>query len=119
MNKLEMLNSFKQRFEGNLNPSLQSIKYCQTENSAIIELQFLNDPEIKSIDLKFIGGDLTENEDGTYKDILQMFNPEADIVDNAKLFLALDDYSFIMCIDDVLTEEAINKILAENEPQTK
>jgi hypothetical protein len=40
MDKLEMLNSFKQRFQDNLNPSLQSIKYCQTVDSAIIELKF-------------------------------------------------------------------------------
>ena len=58
MNKLEMLNSFKQRFQENLNPSLKSIKYCQSSDSAILELQFLNEPETKSIDLKFIGGEI-------------------------------------------------------------
>ena len=118
MDKLEMLNSFKQRFQENLNPSLQSIKYCQTVNSAILELQFLNDPETKSIDLKFIGGEITTNEDGSYEDMLPLFNPDTDIVDNAKLFLELDDYSLIMCIDDVLTQETIEHIVSRHE-QTK
>jgi hypothetical protein len=119
MNKLEMLNSFKQRFQENLNPSLQSIKYCQSSDSAILELQFLNEPETKSIDLKFIGGEITKNEDGSDKDILPLFNPNADIIDNANRLLELDDYSLIMCLDDVLTEDAIKQILAIHEPKTK
>jgi hypothetical protein len=119
MNKLEMLNSFKQRFQENLNPSLQSIKYCQTIDSAILELPFLNEPETKSIDLKFIGGEITKNEDGSDKDILPLFNPDADIVDNASRLLELDDYSLIMCLDNVLTEDAVKQILAIHEPKTK
>ena len=119
MNKLEMLDSFKQRFQENLNPSLQSIKYCQTVDSAILELQFLNEPEIKSIDLKFIGGEITKNEDGTDKDIIPLFNPDADFIDNANRLLELDDYSIIMCLDGILTEDAIKQILAIHEPSTK
>jgi hypothetical protein len=119
MNKLEMLNSFKQRFKKKLNPSLQSIKYCQTNDSAIIELQFLNNPEIKSIDLKFMGGDIIKNEDGTDKDILPLFNPDADIVDNASCLLQLDDYSLVMCLDDILNQESIEHIVAVNEHTIK
>lgn len=118
MNKLEMLNSFKQRFQENLNPSLQSIKYCQTGNCAIIELQFINNPAIKSIDLKFMGGEIIKNEDGTNKDILPLFNPDADIVDNASRLLQLDDYSLIMCLDDILNQDSIKHIVSVNE-QTK
>lgn len=114
-----MLNSFKQRFQEKLNPSLHSIKYCQTGDRAILELQFLNEPDTKSIDLNFIGGEITKNEDGTDKDILPLFKPDADIVDNANHLLELDDYSLIMCIDDVLNEDAIKQILAIHEPKTK
>jgi hypothetical protein len=119
MDKLEMLNSFKQRFQDNLNPSLQSIKYCQTVDSAIIELKFLNTPETKSIDLKFMGGEIIKNEDGTYKDILPLFNPDDDVVDNASRLLQLDDYSLIMCLDDVLKQETIEQILSRHEQTQK
>jgi hypothetical protein len=119
MDKLEMLNSFKQRFQDNLKPSLQSIKYCQTVDSAIIELKFLNTPETKSIDLKFIGGEIIKNEDGTYKDILPLFNPDDDVVDNASCLLQLDDYSLIMCLDDVLKQETIEQILSRHEQTQK
>ncbi len=113
-----MLNSFKQRFKENLNPNLQSIKYCQNSEYAIIELQFLNNPEIKSIDLKFMGGEIIKNEDGTDKDILPLFYPDADIIDNASRLLQLDDYSLIMCLDDILNQDAIKHIVSVNE-QTK
>ncbi len=110
-----MLNSFKQRFKEKLNPNLESIKYCQDQDKAIIELQFLNNPLIKSIDLKFMGGVIIKNDDGTDKDILPLFNPEVDIVDNANRLLKLDEYSIIVCLDNVLTQDAINYILAVEE----
>jgi hypothetical protein len=116
MDKLEMLNSFKQRFKENLNPSLQSIKYCQTLDSAMIEIQFLNNLETKSINLKFMGGEIIKNEDGTYKDILPLFNPDEDVVDNASCLLKLDDYSLIMCLDGILKQETIEQILSRHEP---
>jgi hypothetical protein len=119
MNKLEMLDSFKQRFKEKLNPSLQSIKYCQSIDSAILELQFLNEPETKSIDLNFIGGEITKNEDGTDKDILPLFNPDVDFIDNANRMLEMDDESLINCLDGILTEDAIKQILAIHEPKTK
>jgi hypothetical protein len=112
MDKLEMLNSFKQRFQENLNPSLESIKYCQNDDSAIIELQFLNNPEINLIDLKFMGGEIIEDNDRNDIDILPLFNPDADIVDNASCLLELDDYSLIMCLDDILNEDAIEHIVS-------
>ena len=118
MDKLEMLNSFKQRFSEQLNTELQSIKYCQNGEIATIELQFINKLEVKPINLNFIGGEIIKDEDGNDKDILPLFNPDADIVDNAKRLLELDDYSLIMCIDDLLNQDSIKRILSVNE-QTK
>jgi hypothetical protein len=69
--------------------------------------------------LKFIGGEITKNEDGSDKDILPLFNPDADFFDNVNRLLEMDDYSLIMCLDDVLTEIAIKQILAIHEPKTK
>jgi hypothetical protein len=39
-----------------------------------------------------------------------MFNPEADIADNAKSLVEFDNYSLINCIDNLFTEEAANEI---------
>jgi hypothetical protein len=114
MDKLEMLDSFKQRFQDKLNPNLESIKYCQHTTKSLVEIKLLNDPKITTIDLKFMGGEIIKNEDGTDKDILPLFNPDDDIVDNANRLLKLDDYSLINCLDVVLTKNAINNILAIN-----
>jgi hypothetical protein len=84
MEKLEMINSFKKRFHEELNPSIESIKYCQSDDRATVEIHFMNNTEFKFIDLNFMGGEITKNEDGTDKDILPLFDPEADIVDNTK-----------------------------------
>lgn len=113
-----MLNSFKQRFQENLNPSLQSIKYCQNTGRASVEMQFSDSADI-TIDLRFIGGEIIKNEDGTDKDILPLFNPDADIVDNANRLLRLDDYSLIMCLDNILNQESIKRIVAVYEQTDK
>ena len=110
-----MIQSFKKRFTDKLNPNLVSIKYCQNINSASIEIQFLSISEKQIIDLKFMGGEIIENEDGTFNDILPLFDPAADIVDNASAFLSLDDYSMVICTEDIFTKEAIEKIVSDNE----
>ena len=111
MDKLEMLQSFKQRFQEDLNASLQSIKYCQTDDCAFVELQFLNNPSIKSIDLDHMGGEIIKDENGNDKEILPLFNPDDDIVDNAIRLLQLDDYSIAICLDNILNQDAINHIV--------
>ena len=114
MEKLEMLPSFKKRFADNIKSSIQSIKYCQSDENATVEIQFSNSTEAKSIDLKFMGGEIIKDEDGTDKDILSLFDPDADIVDNAGRLLQLDDYSLIMCLDEILNQESINSIVAQH-----
>ena len=110
MQKLEIYDQFKKRFGEQLNPTLFSVKYCQSETKAVIELYFSNDPKLTRIDLDFMGGELIVDEDGNDKDILPLFDPDADVVDNAKRLIELDEYSLISCIDGLFTEEAANKI---------
>ncbi len=110
MQKLEIYDQFKKRFGEQLNPELHSVKYCQSETTAVIELYFNTDPSPNIINLDIMGGDITVDDDGNYKDILPLFEPEADVVDNAKRLIELNQYSLIMCIDGLLSEEAANKI---------
>ena len=110
MQKLEIYDQFKKRFGEQLNPTLFSVKYCQSETKAAIELNFSIEPKLTIINLDFMGGEITVDEDGKDKDILPLFDPEADVVDNAKRLIELDDYSLISCIDGLFTEEAADKI---------
>lgn len=108
-----MLPAFKQRFLQQLNPAILSIKYCQNDTRASVEMQFSDRPE-RTIDLDFMVGEIATDEDGVDKDILPLFRPEADIVDNATSLLQLDDISLIMCLSEILSQEAINIIVAAN-----
>jgi len=110
MQKLEIYDQFKKRFDNQLNPELYSVKYCQSETKAVIELYFSIEPKLTRINLDFMGGEITIDEDGKKKDILPLFNPEADVVDNAKRLIELDEFSLISCIHGLFTEEAANKI---------
>lgn len=110
MEKLEMFNSFKHRFGDQINPNVQSVKYCQNEEMASIEIQCSDQPDV-NVDLKFMGGEIVKGTDGSDKDIMPLFNPEADIVDNASRLLELDDYSLIMCLELILRKEAVKNIV--------
>jgi hypothetical protein len=111
MEKLEIIEQFKMKYGEWLNPDLFSTKYCQSEFSASVELYFNNKSNPEIVDLKFMGGEIVENGDDI--DILLLFNPQADIVDNARCLIELDPYSLIMCIDKIFTESAITKIIKE------
>lgn len=110
MQKLEILTQIKMKFGNQINPQLVEMKYCQTIKNAHIEMYFQNISTPLTIDLAFIGGEIVKDDKGNDADILQMFNPDADIIDNAKSFLGLDNYSLMMCIDNLYTEEAANSI---------
>ena len=110
MQRLEIYDQFRKRFGQQLNPALLSVKYCQSETKAVIELYFKSDSTPIIINLDFMGSEVIVDQDGINKDILPLFEPEDDVIDNAKRLLELDNYSLINCIDGLLTEEASNKI---------
>ncbi len=110
MEKLEILEQFVKKYGDKLNPELSAIKYGQTRTKAVVELYFKSYNEPFIINLDFMGGELVKDEDGKDIDILPLFDPEADIVDNATCFVELDDYSLIQCIDHLFTEAAANQI---------
>ena len=110
MDKLEMIPSIKQRFRNQLKPTIESIKYCQTTSMASVEIQYTNNPEIISVDLAYMG-ELVTDEDGNDKDIIPLFNPEVDIVDNATRLLGLDNYSLMMCLSEAFTPEALDRVV--------
>lgn len=108
--KLEVLYEMQRRFPDWLNPALQSIKFCRHTSKVFLEMIFSNAPsEIIVTDLNFISND---DLDGA------LFLPETDIVDNASVFVALDQYSLLNCVDGLFTndgEKLINRIVNKNE----
>jgi len=113
MEKLELIEQFRIRYGSDLNPEVYSLKYCQSTSTTCIELHFNNTSHPEIIDLKFMGGEIIKDENGMDEDILPLFNPEADIVDNAKSFIELDPYGLLICVDHLFTDSAIQKILEE------
>ncbi len=106
--KLEMLQQFQRMYPGALNPDLLSIKYCQGENAAYLEMLFAQLPDIPEIlVLDFISNDSEPAEVDGFPDL---FNPDADIVDNARLFAELDAYSLINCVGGLFSDEAATNI---------
>jgi hypothetical protein len=110
MQKLEIYDQFKKRFGQQLNPALLSVKYCQSESKAVIELYFKSDSTPIIINLDFMGGKVIVDQDGINNDILPLFEPKDDVIDNAKRLIELDSYSLIICIDGLLLEKVANKI---------
>ena len=113
MQKLEILEQFVKKYSNKINPELSSIKYCQTESTASVEMYFINSINPIVINLDFIGGEIVKDEDGNDSDILPMFNPDADIVDNAKCLIELDDMGLLMFLDNIFTEEAGKELYPE------
>ncbi len=109
--KLEVIKEFTKKYPGWVNPDLVSIKYCQNDAVAFLEMEFLHTRAVPVIiNLDFISDDsYQENVDG----IAPLFKPTADVVDNAMEFVALDTYSLINCVDGLFTDEAIALICEE------
>jgi len=110
MEKLEIIKQFKKQYGSQINPNLLSVKYCQTKQVAYMEMTFQNNPMPVSTDLQFIGGDFIQDEEGNEIDVLPMFDPEADIVDNAKSLVEFDSYSLINCFENLFTDDAAQEI---------
>lgn len=102
--KLEVINQFKLKYPGWVNPELLSIKYCQDKTDAFLEMEFSN-AEVTPIiiNLDFISDGFEQE---TVEKIPSLFKPEADVVDNAQTFVDLDAYSLINCIDGLFSKEA-------------
>ncbi|GBL35543.1 hypothetical protein EMGBS15_11380 [Filimonas sp.] len=110
MEKLEILEQFVKRYGDKINPDLRAIKYGQTNTKAVVELYFKSETQPLIINLDFIGGELVKDEDGNDIDILPLFDPEADIVDNATCFVEMNAYSLLMCVDHLFTKSAETEI---------
>ena len=110
MEKLELLEQFKKQYRNQINPNLLSVKYCQTKQGAFIEMTFQDNPVPICKDLNFISDEFIQDENGNDIDMLPMFDPDADIIDNAKIMVEFDSYSLINCFDNLFTEEAENEI---------
>lgn len=110
MEKLEILEQFKKQYGNQINPNLLSLKYCQTKQGAYMEMTFQDIPMPVCKDLHFISGEFIQDVNGNDIDMLPMFDPEADIIDNAKSMVEFDSYSLINCFENLFTEEAANEI---------
>ena len=119
MEKLELIEQFKKRYPVGLNPLLYSFMYCQSDMEAFVEVYFRNKPIPFVLDLDFIGGEIEQDEDGNDVDIIPMFKPDCDIVDNACRFLLLDDYELRHFIENLFTEafaQEINENMGKSLP---
>ncbi len=113
MEKLEILEHLIKKHGNKINPELSSVKYCQNEKMAMVELTFNTNRKPVSINLDFISDEIVKDEEGNDSYSTPLFNPESDIVDNAMSFLNLDEYSLIMCIDHIFSEEAAMSVSNE------
>ncbi|MFZ4548524.1 MAG: hypothetical protein ACOYN4_13855 [Bacteroidales bacterium] len=114
MQKLELLPQFIKLYGNKINPNLLSIKYCQTPETAMVEMLFSTNPTLPiTTNLNFITGDIITNDDGNEKD-LPYFDPDTDIVDNASNFINFGNYSLINCIDNLFTKAAEEEISNEH-----
>ena len=102
--KLKVITAFTSKYPGWVNPYLISIKYCQNDAVAFLEMEFIHTSgEPVFINLDFIS-------DETVEKISPFFKPTADVVDNSMVFVELDTYSLINCVDGLFTEEAAELI---------
>jgi hypothetical protein len=59
--KLEVINEFTKKYPGWVNPDLVSIKYCQNDAVAFLEMEFMHTPGVPvCINLDFISDDSVE-----------------------------------------------------------
>lgn len=120
MRKLEILDQFKKIYGDAINPELISVKYCQTETDALVEMVFSKgtiEPAI--INLDFISDDSEQADIPEGERFPLLFNPESDIVDNAKCLIELEPYSLIMCVDNLFTNTAAQEIALKHSPIIK
>lgn len=115
VNRLELLPALQRKYSDDLNPAISAIKFCQNHEAVWIELYLHQDPMPQISDLKFLGGEIVTDELSGEEMITPLFFPDADIVDNACLFLDLDDFSMVICLDHLLTPERTDRICLEHQ----
>jgi hypothetical protein len=96
--RLDVFNELNRRYPGWINKDLLSIKFCRNEEMVFLEMIFNSSGKPIIINLDFIGNDDDLNS--------SLFLPEIDIVDNAMVFVQIDQYSLLMCVDGLFTKEA-------------
>lgn len=109
-NCLEISGQFRRKHGNGVNPDLMSLKFCQIAGSCYLEITLANQP-LKSIklDTAIILEDVPDDFDNIPNECL-LFNPENDVVDNAKAFIQLDAFSTMMCFDHLFTKKYSSKI---------
>jgi hypothetical protein len=100
VDRLEVLPKLKERFGDQINPAIKSLKVCQDSYVVFTETSFADTTHgpVRE-DLDFIG-DEEDNLDSI------LFKPENDIVDNANVFIELDQYTLYMSVNDLFTKDA-------------
>lgn len=96
--KLEVINEMKRRYNGWINEDLFSIKFCRNEKMVFLEMNFTSSPEAQWITIMdFISGDEQPS---------SLFLPDIDFVDNALVFVNLDQNRLLNSVDGLFTKEA-------------
>lgn len=90
MPKLELLPQFAKRYGSRLRPDLESFRYCQDSNTALVEMSFKGGKTV-SVNLDFID-DGEEDKKGNYIP-KPCFDPSDDMVDNATKLVEMEPYS--------------------------
>ena len=106
MLKLELLPQFKKKFGKKLNPDIKSIKYCQSEDIVAMEIYIKNAIDDRAmIDLSFIGTSKSTYPNGEDYIFTPLFSPKADIIDNARELLKLNEESLYICEENFFNKE--------------
>lgn len=111
MEKIEILGEFKKKYGEMINPMLTSFKYCQSDDKAFTEMILTDQSDPLIIDLYFIAGGIDLDENGEEIVTTRMFDPNKDLIDNAKQLIEFDEFSLINCIDHLFTPKAIEGII--------
>lgn|SRR5574343_699057 len=115
MERLEMIGQFIKLHGNRINPDIRSLLYCQSGFTARIEMHFHSKRAPYFVDLKFIEEYDNSKTQEEQADNMKMFNPDSDIVDNARKLIELDSYTLINCFENIFTQEAIDEIVAEHQ----
>jgi hypothetical protein len=110
MYKLEILKQFKKKYGSMINPDLISLKYCQSEEDAFIEMLFTNLSSPRIIYLDYISYEVNHPKISDYNSIPPLFKPETDIVDNATRLIELDPFCLTICMENLFTKTALQQI---------
>ena len=118
--KIEILFLLKNKYNEKLNPNLYSVKWLQYDNNCYVELILKENKNITICEeIRIASGDwITDSEGDLVHDIENrpisedFFNPYDDIVTNAMKFVNDDDdYSKIMMVENIFTNDYIKEIL--------